>query len=182
MGLVQAKVGDGPRNGWQFDHLMGVVQRGEAKRTMATGTRRRIHVLHVRRLQQGRSSPRMSLACPPFARGGTPCGLCERRVGRWRLTGGFGGFIQPPLQRIDLPLELVLLLLQRVQLGLERQHMGLDRIRGLLPCLWRKGKRPGRVVGVRLRCQCHSPPGLPTALGAVRFSLSAWEAQKTRTA
>jgi hypothetical protein len=78
------------------------------------------------------------------------------------------------LQRIDLVLELAMLLLQRVQLGLERQHMGLDRIWGLLPGLWRKGKRPGRVVGVSLRCHGHSPPGLPTALDEVRFSLSAW--------
>jgi hypothetical protein len=52
----------------------------------------------------------------------------------------------------------------------------------LLPGLWRKGKRPGCVVGVRLRCHGHSPPGWPTALDEVRFSLSAWEAQKTRAA
>ena len=70
----------------------------------------------------------------------------------WR----FGRFLQPPLQRIDLVLELVMLLLQRVQLGVERRHMGLDRIWGLLPGLRRKGKRPSRVVGVRLRCHCHA--------------------------
>ena len=38
-------------DGWQLDHLMGVVQRGGAKRTMATGTRRRIDVLDLGGLQ-----------------------------------------------------------------------------------------------------------------------------------
>ena len=56
----------------------------------------------------------------------------------------FGGFVQPPLQRIDLVLELVMLLLQRVQLGLERQHMGLDRIRGVVPFRVRKWEAPSR--------------------------------------
>jgi hypothetical protein len=46
-----------------------------------------------------------------------------------------GGFIQPPLQRLDLVLELAMLLLQRVQLGWEHQHMGLDRLWGVLPGL-----------------------------------------------
>ena len=115
----------------------------------------------------------MSLACPTFAGGGATRGFGERRIGRGRFTGGFGGFVQPPLQCIDLVLELVMLLLQRVQLGLERQQMGLDRTWGVVPFHWRKGKTPGRVVGVRLRCHCHCPPGLPTALDEVRFSLSA---------
>jgi hypothetical protein len=66
MGLVQEQVGDGHLHGGQLDHLMGVVQRGGAKLTMATGTRRRIHLLHVRGLKQGRSRTRMPLACPTF--------------------------------------------------------------------------------------------------------------------
>ena len=140
MSLVQSKVGDGQLNRWQFDHLMGVVQRGGAKLPMATGTRRRRHVVHVRGRKQGRSRTRMSLACPTFARGGALRGLCKRRVRRWRLTGGFGGFAQPPLQRIDLLLELVILLLQLVQLGVERPHMGLDRARRLIPLRLREGE------------------------------------------
>ena len=71
-------------------------------------------------------------------------GLCERRIRRRRLTGGFGGFVQPPLQRIDLLLELVMLLLQRVQLGVERQHMGLDRTGVCSHACGEKGK--GQVV------------------------------------
>jgi hypothetical protein len=102
LGVVQEEVGDVHRQRWQREHLLGVGERGAAKRPLATGTRCRIHVLDVRRLQQERASPRMALACPAFAGGGATRGFGERRIGRGRLTGGCGGFVQPPLQCIDL--------------------------------------------------------------------------------
>jgi hypothetical protein len=71
-------------------------------------------MLHLGRRQQGGASARVALASPTVAEGLTPPGLCERRVGRRRLTGSLGGFIQPSLQPFDLVLELAVLVLKRV--------------------------------------------------------------------
>jgi hypothetical protein len=61
------------------------------------------------------------------------------------------------LQGIELVLELVLVVLELLELVVQRSQMVLDRWRGVLPFLQRKGKRPGRVVGVSLRWSRHGP-------------------------
>ena len=66
--LVQQEMGDLHVDGGQLDHWMGLVERGGDKRTLATGTRCWIEVLHLDGLKQSGAGARMAFSPATCAR------------------------------------------------------------------------------------------------------------------